>query len=197
MSIRAIHQMIPFMAGLGLQISCALAAEGERGFGATVSAPRTHSEVRHWLFVIGIDKYLHCPDLNCGKRDAEAVRDVCLERYNFHPEIIELYDEKATRKGILHKFRELFSRCGPEDSVLIYYAGHGHTNDMGIGYWVPHDGDPKDDSTCVPNGHIKSYLKMRSSRAKHILLVSDSCFAGDLLSQSRSVVSDNRYCMRG
>ena len=61
-----------------------------------------------WLFVIGIDTYIHWPRLNTAVNDAKAVKDVLLSRYHFEKDnLIELYDEQATRRNIIGKLRYL------------------------------------------------------------------------------------------
>jgi len=80
-----------------------------------------------WIFVIGIDTYIHWPRLETAVSDAQSVRDVLLSQYYFDKDhLFELYDEQATRKNILAKLRRLAQNVGQDDSLLIFYAGHGH-----------------------------------------------------------------------
>lgn len=143
----------------------------------------TGQEVRgnQWLFVIGINAYTEWPLLSTAVNDARAVKDVLLKRYHFDEyHLIELYDEDATRKNILGKLRFLARRVGPDDSIVIFYAGHGDldpiTNESS---WIPVEGGIEDTSAWVTNYDIRSYLKMDAIKAKHILLLSDACFSGD------------------
>ena len=46
-------------------------------------------------------------------------------------EVLELYDEDATRQGILTLLGERAPRiAGPEDLVVIFFAGHGQTETL-------------------------------------------------------------------
>ena len=37
----------------------------------------------------------------------------------------------------------------PNDSVIVYYAGHGHfDDDTGEGYWLPKEAAVDDDTDC-------------------------------------------------
>ncbi|OCC14196.1 serine/threonine kinase [Dissulfuribacter thermophilus] len=135
----------------------------------------------NWLFVIGIDSYLHWPRLKTAVNDARSVRDVLLERYHFdRSHLIELYDEDATRKNIIGKLRYLAKHVREDDTLFIFYAGHGHLDSITKeGSWIPVESGVRDASSWITNHDIKNYLKVDAIKAKHILLVSDSCFAGD------------------
>jgi len=106
-------------------------AEEERGVAGIARIPvsPTGHQVRgnQWLFVIGINTYLEWERLSAAVNDAKTVRDVLLERYHFDKHhLIQLYDEDATRQNILLNLRYLAKRVGPEDSVVIFYSGHGY-----------------------------------------------------------------------
>ena len=106
------------------QSACLLAssAQAERGLGLRlVPISPSGSEVQgdNWLFVIGIDTYLDWPRLKSAVSDAKAVRDVLLDRYYFDRDhLVELYDEQATRAGIIAQLRKLAGRVGPDDSLV-------------------------------------------------------------------------------
>lgn len=134
-----------------------------------------------WLFVIGIDTYLHWPRLKTAVSDAKSIRDVLLSHYHFDRDhMIELYDEQATRKTILAKLRFLAKNVSQDDSLIIFYAGHGHLDSITkAGSWIPVESGTKDVSAWISNHDIKNYLRVDAIKAKHILLISDSCFSGD------------------
>jgi hypothetical protein len=95
---------------------------------------------------------------------------------------LTLYDEQATKAGIIKLFKELPGRLEVKDSVLIFYAGHGHLDSASKnGFWIPVDGglDENVQERWIPNSIIRGLISQ--IKAKHILLISDSCFSGDLL----------------
>jgi uncharacterized caspase-like protein len=163
-------------------------AEEERGVAVIPVSPTGH-QVRgnQWLFVIGINTYLEWSRLNTAVNDAKTVKDVLLKRYHFDKyHLIELYDEDATRSNILAKLRYLANRVGPDDSIVIFYAGHGHMDSITkSGSWIPVESSMSDTSAWVSNHDIKNYLKVDAIKAKHILLISDSCFSGDFFRGNR------------
>jgi len=157
-------------------------ANADRGLSVQPISP-TGAEVAgdQWLFVIGIDTYIHWPRLKTAVNDAKAVKDVLLNRYYFDKDhLIELFDEQATRKNIIGKLRYLANNVREGDSLFIFYAGHGHLDSITKeGSWIPIESGTKDASAWITNHDIKNYLKIDAIKAKHILLISDSCFAGD------------------
>ncbi|MCP4031186.1 MAG: caspase family protein, partial [Herbaspirillum sp.] len=79
------------------------------------------------------------PDLKTAGADADAVAKVLKERYGFK-DITVLKDRQATKSAIIRAFRSCIRNLGPNDSLLIYYAGHGELDRLvGDGWWVPAD----------------------------------------------------------
>ncbi len=134
----------------------------------------------YWALIIGIDQYKHAPKLESAVRDAKGVRDVLTARYGFEKEhIIELYDAQATGPKIQNALYRLGRDVGKDDSVLIYYAGHGQYDEDGkLGWWVPVEGEPKEPGTFITNASIRDYIN--GMKARHVYLVADSCFSGTL-----------------
>jgi hypothetical protein len=74
---------------------------------------------------------------------------------------------------------------------LVYFAGHGYqhpgTED---GFWIPSDATT-DESTWVPVSEIRRII--RNIRAKHTLLISDSCFSGTLTRSTVTLPVNDRF----
>jgi len=143
-----------------------------------------------WLFVIGIDIYVKWPRLKTAVSDAKSLKKVLLSRYYFDKDhLLELYNEQATRKNIVGTLRLLAQKVGQEDSLVIFYAGHGHLDSITKeGSWIPVESGINDASAWISNHDIKNYLKVDAIKAKHILLISDSCFAGDFFRGHRGKI---------
>ncbi len=144
--------------------------------------------------IIGINDYKDpkIPDLETAVNDARAMAKVLRERYGFQVKL--LLDDKATRKTIYQVLRNLASSAKPDDSVLIYYAGHGDLDRISDdGWWIPADAKGGDPVTYLDNFLVQKYI--RSMKARHVLLISDSCYSGTLFGQSRAIppVIDNKY----
>jgi hypothetical protein len=68
---------------------------------------------------------------------------------------------------------------------LIYYAGHGELDTIAEqGYWLPVDADPDVPTNWVSTGDITAMV--RAIRAKHIMVVADSCYSGTLVRASQT-----------
>lgn len=168
-------------------------AKEDRGIAVRPKAPTGKVvEGEQWLLTIGIDSYLSWPRLKTAANDAKALKNVLLDRYHVDPSrVIELYNENATRKNILAALRDLTKRVKPEDSLLIYYAGHGHIDSITKkGSWIPVESSTDDPSAWIDNRSITDYLNIDAIKAKHVLLVSDSCFSGDFFRGSRGAIPE-------
>ncbi len=122
------------------------------------------------------------PSLKTPVKDVEAIAQVLSQRYGFSKKnmVVKI---NATRRDILAGFNQLRKESGPKDNVLVYYAGHGEYDDTGQGWWIPVDG--QDNTDYVSNDDILG--RLRAINAAHKLLISDSCFSGNLL--TRGVVT--------
>lgn len=163
----------------------------QRGAIAIPPAPEEPVLARreYWALLIGISNYQYVDDLETPIRDITAIRDVLIERYRFRRDRISLLlDQEATREGIENALYSLSQHAGPEDSVFIYYAGHGQADgENQRGFWVPFDGKARSTGTFISNSRIRDDIDIAAMRAKHVYLVADSCFSGSLFARSRSL----------
>lgn len=151
---------------------------------------------RFTAVVIGIDDYAdpNIPDLRTAADDAEAMAQTLTELYGFR-NIRLLRNREATRGNIIAVFRKIAGQLGEHDNLLIYYAGHGELDRLiGDGWWIPADARAGRIETYLENTTIQKYL--RAIKARHVLLISDSCFSGTLFGETRSLppyINDQFY----
>jgi formylglycine-generating enzyme required for sulfatase activity len=165
-----------------------LSAQGKRGIKLKFLSPSGKSvSSTQWLFVIGINNYKKWPKLKTAVSDAKELKKVLLKKYYFDEKhTVSLFDKNATRRNIIGKLEYLAGRVKPGDSLLIFYAGHGYINPVTrVGSWIPVESDINNSSSWVSNENIKNYLRVDAIKAKHILLISDSCFSGDFFKGQR------------
>lgn len=130
---------------------------------------------RYYLLAIGIDDYQSLPRLRTAVTDAQAVARLLGDAYGFETKLLL----NATRGDLIQAFSEYRDKLGPRDNLLIYYAGHGwNDEEAGLGYWLPVDASADDETNWVSNSKITSIL--RAMKAKHVMVVSDSCYSGTL-----------------
>ncbi len=129
------------------------------------------------------------PPLKTAVSDAQALKRLLTERYHFSDVTLL---ENATRRDVLVALQSLSRRILAHDNVLVYYAGHGYLDDeTNKGYWVPVDAKGLDQTTYLRNSTIRDELTLIASRARHTLLISDSCFSGRLLRSGRRSLPPN------
>jgi len=140
--------------------------------------------------VIGINDYQHWPELAGATGDARRVA-AALRSQGFD-EVLELYDGEATRSAVLRLLsRDLATTVGDEDLVVIYFAGHGHTETLPSGekrgYVIPVDGTTDGVfSTAISMQELRKLADRLS--AKHVYYAMDSCYSGLGFTRGISVV---------
>ncbi len=160
--------MIHLLASLGLGLSAPAHAKGPGdaigicGYHAALFSASDYADDR-----VG--------DLDTPNTDIERIAEVLRDKYGFEA---KTYPD-ATRSQILDTLDQLGSSLRDCDALIVYYAGHGELDqEMGEGFWLPVDAKRDSKSDWVANGAIKQRLK--AMKAKHVLLISDSCFSGSL-----------------
>jgi tetratricopeptide (TPR) repeat protein len=144
---------------------------------------------KYYALVIGINRYPDpLPKLETAVADAREVAKVLQNQYGF--EVKTLLDDQATRANILDAIYQYRVKLKPEENnnLLIYYAGHGFSDkDADKAYWLPVDADSAYSSYRISADDLTSGVKVQSAR--HVLIISDSCYSGDL-SRDLGMVSD-------
>ncbi|MEQ1632828.1 MAG: caspase family protein, partial [Planctomycetota bacterium] len=96
-----------------------------------------------------------------------------------------LREEQATQKAVEDAIARIKRDAGPDDAVLIYFAGHG-TPKAGTNryFLVCADANSKDPGVAGSNGFLdKQELDFTGDGAmpaKHVLVVADCCYSGRL-----------------
>jgi len=111
--------------------------------------------------------------------DARRLRDILVSNYTFEKENTIIL-ENPDRKTIYKTLQVMRKKLADDDSLLIFYAGHGYwMDDMRQGFWLPRDAAGLNDpSDWIPNSNIRDYIK--AIKARHVLLVADACFSGGM-----------------
>jgi Caspase domain/Sel1 repeat len=155
--------------------------QNQRGMGIVRDQAAT-TNGNYYALVIGIDDYPPpLPRLHTAVADARAVSRVLNEHYGF--QVQTLLDREATRAHILDAITRYRNTLSSNDSLLIYYAGHGYSDhEADKAYWLPVDAD----SSFSANRIIADDLTtgVRVLPARHVLVISDSCYSGGLTRDS-------------
>ncbi len=131
---------------------------------------------RYYALIIGNQNYDLLESLKTPRYDAERAAKILTTKYGFTVQVIQDGNDVA----ILKALNDLNGVLGPNDNLLIYYAGHGYrlkSDKLENGYWLPRNAErPPNDTFWVPNEQITSHIGRL--QAKRVLVVADSCFAG-------------------
>ncbi|MEM7235278.1 MAG: caspase family protein [Planctomycetota bacterium] len=139
--------------------------------------------------LIGINDYQTQPKLKTAVSDVERLGKLLKASYGFE-HVHLLRNREATRRGILKALRR-YRTLGKTDNLLLYYAGHGHqVNRTMDGFWIPVDGD-KEEESWISIADLQRNLK--NIAAKHVLVVSDSCFAGTLSRMAVKLPTEDHF----
>jgi hypothetical protein len=174
-----------------------LSTDASRGFKITAIDDLSHQSGKLGEFkalIIGINDYKDpkISDLETAVNDANTMSKVLEEKYGFKVQF--LFDRQATKAAIYKKLRGLAASTTPNDSVLIYFAGHGDLDrTYDDGWWIPSDATGGNPVTYLSNVQVQ--MAMRSMKARHVLLISDSCYAGTFFGKSRALppIIDDKY----
>ena len=138
-----------------------------------------------WAAVIGIDDYQSWPKLRYAVNDAQAIRDVLIQKYKFKPEnVFGLFDKDATREKILSLLGDKLASpdmVKREDRVFVFFAGHGATRKLpsgrDLGYIIPVDAGVSDyQGQAISMSNFQDISE--AIPAKHLLFIMDSCYSG-------------------
>jgi hypothetical protein len=129
----------------------------------------------YYAVIIGNNAYRYLPRLTTAVKDARDIAELLQTAYGFKVTLLT----DATRQQIIDALDQMRRTLTEQDNLLIYYAGHGWLDvEADRGFWLPVDADENKRAGWLSNSDITDTA--RSTRAKHILVVVDSCYAGTL-----------------
>ncbi len=144
------------------------------------SGPVSMKGTYHAL-LIGVNEYTDpsMDDLRFPVEDVAKLKAVLTRRYTFDERHVSLLTNPS-RRAIVRALDELKRRVGPDDNVLIFFAGHGRNNPTKTqGFWLPADAEDAYTDSWLSNSTVKDQLQEFSCR--HVLVISDACFSGGIL----------------
>jgi uncharacterized caspase-like protein len=147
-----------------------------------VASDTVGSSGRNLVAVIGIDRYQSWRRLTNAVADARGAAAL-FERLGFEQITAPLLDDSATAKAIQElvadDLRTLLRR---DDSLVLFYAGHGSTrqHDLGsrvveTGYVIPADASDRAATWIELDAWLRAVARLP---AKHILVILDACHSG-------------------
>ena len=134
------------------------------------------TDEKYYALVIGNNNYEHLEKLDAAENDAVVIADVLTKKYGFEVDLLLNADYEKTVDTLF----QITNKLKKNDNLLIYYAGHGELDKAeNRGYWLPVDASYDQRSKWISNQRIVDRIK--ATKAKHVLLIADSCFSGTLM----------------
>ncbi len=149
------------------------------------------------ILTVGIDNYSdNALDLDYSVADANAIGQAIKNNSRIATSK-NLYNENATKPRILAELKE-FSQGNPQDTLIIYFAGHG----LAIGkewYFLPYETkmQPTPEQVAVA-GISTTELKdiFKDAKMQHIIVMIDSCYSGQATDSFNTLQIGQHYFTR-
>ncbi|NET39419.1 MAG: hypothetical protein F6K19_46880 [Cyanothece sp. SIO1E1] len=143
---------------------------------------------KNWAITIGINQYNNLQPLDYAQRDAEVVRDFCLNEIQFEkvyhfannsppiaqdhgPPMASQPTYGTLRRFLRVRFEQSFLRTG--DNFWFFFAGHGVRHED-RDYLMPIDADPGDvEGTAIPLNYVTE--RLRRCGADNVIMLIDAC----------------------
>ncbi len=167
---------------------------------AAAASPAAQAYRDSWAAIIGIDDYANWQKLQYASHDAQSVKDILIQRYNFKPDhVFTLLNGEATRQNILSLLGDKLAdpkMVQREDRVLVFYAGHGATRKLAsgreLGYIIPVDaGLTNYEGSAISMTNFQDISE--AIPAKHLLFIMDSCYSGLALTRGGRALPSQNY----
>ena len=131
-----------------------------------------------FALVIGIGSYLHINGANIpiSVSDAQEVgRILCDQNLCGYPsaQVTILHDHTASRQNILSELDKLAGKTSAENTVTLFYCGHGATGTDGNYYLTTVDSQVQGDRVVAGTGISEVDLldKLRAIPAQRLILI--------------------------
>ena len=161
-----------------------------RNFDLSGLAPSGTAKRRtNHALLVGIDQYRdeHISDLSYAVSDCMKLESLLCKKYTFEKKhLVGIYNDMATRENLIEVFRRLIRELGPEDNLLLFYAGHGDFDkELDGSYWLPHEAERGKTHSYLYNERVFEFIG--KIKTHHSVLILDSCFSGDIFVRNRSL----------
>jgi uncharacterized caspase-like protein len=147
-----------------------------------------------YAVVIGVGVYDHpqIPRLRFAENDARSVYEFLTTKGEYKKDNVLLITDSAPQKPSLANIKRalgewLYKKAGKDDTVFVYYAGHGAPEVDASGndrdglskYLIPRDADPESlFVTAFAMDDIETIF--RRLQSERVVIMIDTCFSGSV-----------------
>lgn len=145
---------------------------------------------RNIVVVIGINEYIYWQRLHNAVNDALGIYKLFVDKLGFMAPIAPLLNGEATQEAITTLVQDrLSSLLKPNDNLILFFAGHGHTKirkvgerEIETGYIIPVKARTDHWSDYITISSFLSHVSQLPPR--HILVALDACRSGFALGEA-------------
>ena len=162
-----------------------------------ISYPKSENSMgykNNWAIIVGISKYQHTGQnglTNLIFADDDAIEfSRSLRNLGWSESHIKLLtNEEATQRNIMIALEAWLSKAGPNDQIILFWAGHGFPDpeDPEKVYFACYDTDISIPVTGYRMDKVRNALEERKS--KNVIILADTCHAGKLITRGVGGIS--------
>ncbi|MEE9303002.1 MAG: caspase family protein, partial [Thiotrichaceae bacterium] len=142
-----------------------------------------------YALLIGINDYAgSVPDLNGCHNDVERFGRVLESRYAANSDnVLVLKSSHATKANIINGFTAHLSQAGENDTVVVYYSGHGSQEQAPVEFWDSEPDRQNETIVChdsrvgagdLADKELRFLIAGLAEKNPHILIIFDCCHSG-------------------
>ncbi|MGZ4808279.1 MAG: caspase family protein [Thermoanaerobaculia bacterium] len=148
---------------------------------------------KKYAILIGLNHYLapRVAELKYATDDARELKKV-LDQQGYDQAIV-LLDSDAERNKIVAHLSRMAVIVRPQDTFLLYFAGHGLRSRIGKTptYWLTYDANVEQlEVAGIRLSHLLDYVADIKATKKIVIL--DHCFSGDLVMNAQALADVSR-----
>lgn len=148
---------------------------------------------KKYAILIGLNHYLapRVAELKYATDDASELKKV-LDQQGYD-QAIKLLDSDAERNKIVAHLSRMAAIVRPQDTFLLYFAGHGLRSTLGRAptYWLTYDANIEQlEVAGIRLSHLLDYVADIKAAKKIVIL--DHCFSGDLVINAQTLADVSR-----
>jgi tetratricopeptide (TPR) repeat protein len=132
---------------------------------------------RSLAVVIGISDYQRLPRLEYAANDARLFAEYLTSSQGggfAKGDVVVLTDRQATKAAVSSALEQDFARSGPNDTVILFFSGHGLTQmaeGVGQGFLLESDSDPQEKTaTAYSLPDLVGLVRAKSSGSRLLIL---------------------------
>nr|WP_307727709.1 YDG domain-containing protein [Massilia sp. MS-15] len=161
----------------------------EQTMGRAVAKTSNLPKIERKIAVLfGVNEYSDkaIPRLENAITDVDAIARLFDEKLGYEVRVLH----NPGKAEMIRALNALATEVGSEDSVVVYYAGHGYSLEKnGAGYWLPSDAAASDPRQWISNSDVAKILS--GIRSRQMALISDSCYSGAFAREGMANVGRN------